>query len=115
MHDMTPELCSDYLACCYLFQDSFAYIKGIISICVKTPVRENLVRQFLDLMRIAKSSSMGQSAINLLLDFHLLEAAEENIDETSVLPYTSAQDRMLFHAYLSGIYVLVQGLEHIAE
>lgn len=66
-------------------------------------------------MRIAKSSSMGQSAINLLLDFYLLEAAEVKTDEASALPYTSAQDRMLFHAYLSGLYVLIQGLEHIAK
>ncbi|KAJ4051451.1 hypothetical protein NW760_006049 [Fusarium oxysporum] len=113
--DTTPELYLDYLACCYLFQDSFNCVAGNIHFSGKIAADENLIRQFLDLMRIAKSPSMGQSVINLLRYFHLLEAAEGDADKTSVLPYTSAQDRMLFHAYLSSIYSLIQGRENQAQ
>ncbi|KAI1044219.1 hypothetical protein LB505_008619 [Fusarium chuoi] len=110
-----PELYLDYLACCYRFQDSFKCIRGNIRFSGNIVPDENLIRQFLDLMRIAKSTSMGQSVISLLQDFHLLEAVEGDADQTSVLPCTTAQDRMLFHAYLSTIYSVIQGQENQAR
>ncbi|KAI1033957.1 hypothetical protein LB503_010983 [Fusarium chuoi] len=108
-----PQLYLDYLACCYFFQDSFDCIEE--RICGRTIADENLMRQFLDLMRITKSASSGQSVISLLRDSHLLEAVEGDADQTSVLPYTTAQDRMLFHAYLSAIYSVIQGKENRAR
>ncbi|KAF5978826.1 hypothetical protein FCOIX_5628 [Fusarium coicis] len=101
-----PDLYLDFLTCCYLFQDSFDFVYGTIHVSIP---------QFLNLMRIAKSPSMGELTISLLQDFHLLEAAEGDADKTSVLPYTSAQDRMLFHAYLFDIYSLMQGRENQAQ
>ncbi|KAI7761704.1 hypothetical protein LZL87_013729 [Fusarium oxysporum] len=109
--EKTADSSSDYLACCYLFQDSFDCIEKKIRIGGKNIAGENLIRQLLDLMRIARSWRMAHYAIDLLQDSRFLEAAERDADETSVLPYTSAQDRMLFHAYLSGIYALIEGLE----
>ncbi|SCV48892.1 uncharacterized protein FFB14_10589 [Fusarium fujikuroi] len=93
--------------------DSFDCIEESIS--GRTIADENLMRQFLDLMRIAKSASWARSVISLLQDFHLLEAAEGDADQTSVLPYTTVQDRMLFHAYLSSIYSIIRGQENQAR
>ncbi|KLP23466.1 hypothetical protein CEK26_003532 [Fusarium fujikuroi] len=108
-----PQLYLDYLVCCYFFQDSFDCIEESIS--GRTIADDNLMRQFLDLMRIAKSASWARSVISLLQDFHLLEAAEGDADQTSVLPYTTVQDRMLFHAYLSSIYSIIRGRENQAR
>ncbi|KAF4954218.1 hypothetical protein FGADI_5431 [Fusarium gaditjirri] len=100
-----PDLHLDFLTCCYLFQDSFDFVNGTVHFSIP---------QFLNLMRIAKSPSMGELTISLLQDFHLLEAAGD-ANKTSVLPYTSAQDSMLFHAYLFDIYSLIQGWEKQAQ
>jgi transposase len=114
-HSTTAGLCSDYLACCYLFEDSFNCIEEIIRIHGRNLADENLIHQFLDLMRLARSPRMGESVIDLLRDFHLLDAAEGDADETSVFLDTPTQDRMLFHAYLSGIYVLLPCLDNKAQ
>ncbi|KAF5624614.1 uncharacterized protein FTJAE_10207 [Fusarium tjaetaba] len=111
----TRELYLDYSACCYLFQDSFDCIMENIRFSSRIIADENLGRQFLDLMRMAKSTTMGESVISLLQDSHILEAAEGDADQTSVFPFTTAQDRMLFHAYLSRIYALIPGEEDQAR
>ncbi|KAF4443400.1 HET-domain-containing protein [Fusarium austroafricanum] len=84
----------------------------IIRLYSKDLADENLIHQLLDLMRIAKSSRMGVSAIALLRELCLLGAAAGDTDETTLLLDASLQDRMLFHAYLAGIYGLFQGLEN---
>ncbi|TVY79619.1 hypothetical protein Focb16_v008167 [Fusarium oxysporum f. sp. cubense] len=111
-HDAMPESSSDYLACCYLYQDSFDCIEENIR-CIgdKDTAADNFIRQFLDLMRVSTTAMMGSYAIGLLETSRIFEVVERDADERSTFSYTSAQDRMLLHAYLSRIYALIEGLE----